>query len=551
MNPHLQSFFKDVALCIIAFGATSVGLFAQTGSLQPPPVPAQNPITPEKAVLGKMLFWEEQLSTDKSIACGTCHLPEKGFTDSRQGHTLGNDGEDGGFDDLFTSPGVVQMDADSNYMAHEVFGLRPQFTPRRANDFTGALYQDEIFWDGRAGDEFVDPQSGLVVIPFGGALENQALAPIQSEVEMSHMDRDWPEIIAQIADATPMRLASDVPMDILAALAVDPTYPDLFEAAFGDPAITPTRIAFALATYERTLVPDQTPWDDYVNGNTAALTPEQEDGWLQFQGIAGCTDCHTPPIFSDGDFHNNGIRHWRADKGRFVESGDLDDLAAFKTPSLRNAGLRDRFFHNGTVVSLEQVGNVYLNGGGLFRGNLDPLLQKLNTVPGVDMDRIMDFVENGLTDPRVASKTFPFDRPRLWSEDHVFGENRFGGASESTAGVSPVIIAPQPIWSGEDGVRFGLANAQGGGFAHFGLSRNRGNGLILGAPSNLSPTLVMELTLTLPGIGDDDGMWCVKLDFPNNPNLIGQTFHAQFWIEDPFNPGTPPAVTKGVSVVIE
>jgi len=178
-------------------------------------------------------------------------------------------------------------------------------------------------------------------------------------------------------------------------------------------------------------------------------------------------------------------------------------------------------------VSLEQVGNVYLNGGGLFRGNLDPLLQKLSQVPGIDMDHIMDFVENGLTDPRVANQTFPFDRPRLWSEDHVFGENRYGQASDSTAGVAPVIVAPQPIWSGEDGVRFGLANAQGGGIGHFALSRNRGSGFILGAPSNLALPFLMELTVTLPGLGDDDGMWSVKLDFPNSPNLIGQTLSAK------------------------
>ncbi|MFK5955729.1 MAG: cytochrome c peroxidase [Planctomycetota bacterium] len=536
------------AFLSISFSAV---LAAQSGPLQPPPEPVQNIVTPEKAVLGKMLFWEEQLSTDKSMACGTCHLPEKGFTDNRHGQTLGNDGADGGFDDIFSSPGVVRMNANSEYVPHEEFGMHPQLTPRRANDITGSLYQSEIFWDGRAGEEFLDPQTGAVLIPFGGALETQALVPIQSEVEMSHLGRDWPEIVAQIAEATPMRLASNLPADIVAALAIDPTYPDLFEAAFGDPAVTPARIAFALATYERTLVPNQTPWDDYVSGNLTALTPEQEDGWIQFQGIAGCIDCHTAPVFSDGAFHNNGIRHWRADKGRFAITGNQNELAAFKTPSLRNAGLRDRFFHGGTVVSLDQVGVVYLNGGGLFRGNLDPLLRNLNGVSGIDMDNIMDFVANGLTDPRVANQTFPFDRPTLWSEAHVFGDNRFGVETASAGSVAPVIIAPQPIWTGATSVRIALARAKGGGLAHFGLARNRGNGFILGSPSNLALPLVMELTNKLPGVGDDDGEWCVKLDFPNNPSLIGKVFHAQFWIEDPRNPGTPPAVTKGVSVEIQ
>ena len=84
-----------------------------------------------------------------------------------------------------------------------------------------------------------------------------------------------------------------------------------------------------------------------MNGNTSALTPEQVDGWNQFNGIASCHLCHTPPVFSDGDFHNTGLRHWSADIGREEVTGNIADRAKFKTPSLRNVGLRENFFHTG------------------------------------------------------------------------------------------------------------------------------------------------------------------------------------------------------------
>ena len=63
-----------------------------------------------------------------------------------------------------------------------------------------------------------------------------------------------------------------MPADVAAALSGNPSYPDLFQAAFGDGAITPVRIGMAIASYERTLVPDQTPWDRFMRGDQDAMT---------------------------------------------------------------------------------------------------------------------------------------------------------------------------------------------------------------------------------------------------------------------------------------
>jgi cytochrome c peroxidase len=76
-----------------------------------------------------------------------------------------------------------------------------------------------------------------------------------------------------------------LPPDTAAAIQQRPTYAELFEAAFGDDEITPLRIAFALATYQRTLVADQTPYDRFAAGDSAALTGRALYGWRAFQAF--------------------------------------------------------------------------------------------------------------------------------------------------------------------------------------------------------------------------------------------------------------------------
>src|SRR5688572_33382031 len=79
-------------------------------AVPPVPVPPENPITEPKRVLGKMLFWDEQLSSDASVACGTCHRPAQGGADPRAGRFPGID--KGTIDDVRGSPGIVSLDRD-------------------------------------------------------------------------------------------------------------------------------------------------------------------------------------------------------------------------------------------------------------------------------------------------------------------------------------------------------------------------------------------------------------------------------------------------------
>ena len=381
------------------------------------PVPLENPITEEKRILGKLLFWEEQLSSDNTIACGTCHKPGEGGADHRLGVNPGADLIFDTDDDVFGSPGVRRADSTGAYIPDPVYGEDVQVTGRVSPSFIGGIWGLEQFWDGRANGTFRDPITDEIVIPTGASLESQALGPILSDVEMAKENRRWPEVLTRLETITPLLIAWNIPSDMQDALAVNPDYPSLFEAAFGDNEITPVRIAFAIATYERTLVADQTPWDLYVHGDTGALTPNQVMG-ADFVQNGACAACHGGPVFASHTYRNIGLRPPSEDVGRQAVTEDPNDLGRFKVPSLRNVALRNRLMHTGHITDVADALDFYtLNGHIHFTENQDP-----NVQGGIDMLpeeklAVQDFLINGLTDPRVAGELFPFDRPGLGSEN--------------------------------------------------------------------------------------------------------------------------------------
>ncbi|KAA3611755.1 MAG: hypothetical protein DWQ01_06640 [Planctomycetota bacterium] len=540
-------------LLLTLISSNALAAAAPQGGLPLPPVPPENPITPEKAVLGKMLFWEEQLSSDNTVACGTCHQSAQGFTDPRFGVNPGGDGITPSPDDVFTSPGVRNCDEQGYLQPSQAFGLNVQLTDRRTPEIFGALYQEEIFWDGRAEDTFLNPETGAVSIQTGGALESQAVGPPLSDVEMAHENRDWPALIDKLRTARPMALATDLPADVANALANQPNYPELFRRAFGDPQITAERVAFAIATYERTLVPNQSPWDRFIAGDNNALTPDQRAGWDQFRGPANCAACHTPPFFSDGDFHNLGLRPINQDSGRQQVTGDFADRGKFKTPSLRNAGLRTRFFHTGQDTELfpRGVAGFYLNGGGPFLDNKDPLLRPLNGVPGIDMRQIMDFVENGLTDPRVANLDPPFDKPTLYSERVRPGSNLFGPDQPGSGGLVPQILADVPAVAGGLDFKIGLDRALGGTSALLLISTEMGDGnLYQGIPLNVALPLWKSFSVEVAGFGPGNGYASQFLYPTANPAAVGRNFYAQWAVSDAGAPGGAGSATRGASFQI-
>ena len=540
---------RSLVVPVLAPVALALPAMAQ-GPLPPPPIPSQNPQTAEKAVLGKMLFWDEQLSSDGTMACGTCHMPGHGGSDPRAEGPALNPGPDGVFltpDDVFGSPAMHGSNAFGHFVEDPDFGFGAKATDRYTPSMIAAAYFPELFWDGRASGTFVDPITGSVVIPQGGALESQSLQPVLSDVEMAWSGRSWSDVTDRLAAAEPMAMATDLTPDMASALASNGSYPALFDAAFGSTEITPVRIAFALAAYQRTLIPDQSKFDRVMR-NQANFTPQENNGFGAFRSPGSrCNQCHSGSLFSDGQYHNLGLRPISEDAGRRSVTGLFSDRGRFKTPSLRNVDLRGRFFHTGApgIDNLNDVMVFYNNDGGPFGQNKDPLLNNLN-VPGNVRPDLVAFLRT-LTDPRVANETAPFDRPTLWSERTFANPASLPfGAVAGEGGFVPQIIATAPPKSGNGGFRVGLHGAVGNTFAVLKVNLVA----IPGSASVVDLRNGLPLAQTVQGSGPGNGTatW-IDAD-ATAPVLVGLTYEAQWLVRD-FSANNNIARSTAVLITIE
>jgi cytochrome c peroxidase len=206
--------------------------------------PADNPSTPAKIELGRLLFYDPILSRDRAVACASCHSELWGLGDGLS-LAVGVDGSGP------TGPG-----RDG-----------PNKTTRNAQTLWNVAFRSTLFWDGRS-----------------PSLEDQALAPIASPLEL---DRD------------PDEVATD-----LAAIA---GYRELFGAAFPE-ELEPNaaNLARALAAFQRSLRSLRAPYDRFAAGDDGALSAEAQRGmWLFAE--AGCHGCHVPPTFASDGYANRGL----------------------------------------------------------------------------------------------------------------------------------------------------------------------------------------------------------------------------------------------------
>ena len=514
----------------------------------PPPAVAQapigNPVTTSKTNLGKVLFWEEQLSSNRTVACGTCHVTGAGGSDPRTAQANsgsvhpGPDDVFGSPDDIFGSRGVTRALADGSLDLAAIFRLQRQVTTRRAPAAINAAFAPLQFWDGRAQGPFTDPITGVVVLPQGASLEIQALGPPTSDVEMGHVSRNWIDVALRIEVSTPLRLATNVPL-ALSAWINNRSYPALFQEAFGTPDVTPTRIAMAIATYERTLSSNQTPFDQFVAGNPNALSQQEQQGLQVFNGIGRCNTCHGGPFFTDNQFHYTGVRPPNEDLGRFAVTGNLGDRGAMKTPGLRNLQLRAPFFHNGRMSSIGDVVDFYNRGGDFNAPNKPPTIAPIGLSPQ-QRANLIAFLGRPLTDLRVTNQTAPFDRPTLASETNAL-PSHYGTPTLGSGGFAPRMVAFEPALTGSNAMTLGIDAGNGG----------RPAVLIMGPVQWLMGTafqgasLHVELATAslvkriggLQGAGNGNGWGSWTIAIANDPLLIGQQVYAQWLVLDPQGAG--------------
>jgi len=488
------------ALILLASAARAQDLIGDFPNIVVPP---GNPPTTEKILLGKALFFEEQMSSDDTVACATCHLPEAGGGDPRSGaRSPGVDGVMNTLDDEFGSPGVILQDPDGNFQDHPVFGVVRQPTPRNSPSAINAVFFNTQFWDARALPTFRD-QNGQVVLPEFASLETEAVEPPKSAVEMSHPQRDWTAISAKLARVRPLELASDIPTDLEQFIGTSQTYGPLFARAFGTSEINRERAAMAMASYERTLVSDQSPFD------LGTMTAQQQAGFVVFQTKGICETCHPSSnrFFSDG-----------ASRTIFLPNHDR----VVKTPSLRNVGLRPRYMSGGVFPSLALVIAHYRSIG------------FLTTQPG-DVGALIDFLENGLTDPRLAARQPPFDRPTLRSERQPPGTNLYGQATRGSDRINPEILGDSPPFLGNQSFQIGLGRGLGGAHGMLLLSTKQAvpGANFRGVPLNVDFPSAIRKPLILTRGGPGHGVATFRMTVPVDPALLDLDFFAQGFVLDP------------------
>lgn len=289
-------------------------------------------------------------------------------------------------------------------------GVGKKTGTRNAPTVLNAAYFDSLFWDGRS-----------------ASLEEQSQHPFLNPVEMA--------------------LPTHEP--ILQIVRSDAFYQELFKKAFGKSGaeIGMDEVKKAIASYERTLIAGDSPFDHWYFGREPnAISQAAKRGFEVFVGQGRCVSCHVieqnQALFTDNRFHNIGVGINRAqfdvprlsaefldakakgadvDKavlgdpktselGRFAVTGQFDVIGAFKTPTLRNVAVTGPYMHDGSLATLKDVVRHYNNGG---RSERDPAVVNAYLSGGIrplelseqQMDDLVAFMETLTTPAYFGAKT--------------------------------------------------------------------------------------------------------------------------------------------------
>jgi cytochrome c peroxidase len=334
-----------------------VGAVAQSKStlsaLPPTPqAPKDNPTTPAKVALGKLLFWDPLLSGPQDVACASCHHPQNGYAEDR---------------DLSLGVTGIGLGSKRRQAPGSSIPIVKRNSPTVLNiAFSGSDQSGSydpatapMFWDMRV-----------------KTLEKQALEPLKAHEEMRGTTYPEDEAVASV----------------VAKLQANAEYRSLFAGAFGSAQpVNSENLGRAIAAFERTLLANNSPFDRYMRGDRSAMTEEQVSGMQRFERV-GCIKCHNGPMFSDYKLHVMGV----PDNPALPASDDgAQNTYAFRTPSLRNLAFTAPYEHNGMFRTLSAVVGFYEDArGGRSRNpnvsseKLDPLVRELGDFDEEDVDLI-------------------------------------------------------------------------------------------------------------------------------------------------------------------
>jgi cytochrome c peroxidase len=244
------------------------------------------------------------------------------------------------------NPGLSWADGQAHAIGEKQLPL-----PLRTPTLLNVAWTPKLGWDGHFHD-----------------LEGVAISPITSPDNMNLPENELTERLSAI-----------------------PGYAGAFDAAFGKGEITEPKIEQALATFERSIVSDEAPFDRWIKGNEAAISASAKRGFELFNGKANCAACHSGWAFTDVSFHDIGVAQ-NDDIGRgrlFPTSVKLK--YAFKTPTLRDVARRGPYMHDGSLATLKEVIDLY-DRGGIDRPSRDDQIHRLD-LPQSEKADLVAFLE--------------------------------------------------------------------------------------------------------------------------------------------------------------
>jgi cytochrome c peroxidase len=262
-------------------------------------------------------------------------------------------------------------------------GVGKKFGTRHAPSVLNAAYYNAQFWDGRA-----------------PSLEKQAEGPVQNPLEMAH-----------------------TLTGVEKRLNADPDYRELFAQAWGFGPITYEMVEKSIASFERTLISANSPFDRWKYGHDEkAVSPAVKRGFIVFTSRkkGNCAACHSVgkkyALFTDNKFHNIGVgvdAGQITDPGLYAVTHNEADRGKFKTPSLRNVAITGPYLHDGSLKDLKQVIDFYV-GAGNSNPNLDPQIHVLDFLSGRERADLLAFL-NSLTG-EVPSNVGPMEQVKTTAQ---------------------------------------------------------------------------------------------------------------------------------------
>jgi cytochrome c peroxidase len=376
-------------------GSRSKYILPDENNLAEIPQSPENPLTPEKIALGKLLFHEPIFANEAmrfeqkfTFSCATCHVPDAGF---RPGRMQGI--ADGGFG--FGRKGESRI----KYPFYQNENIDAQGA--RPLSMLNVAYVENTMWNGSFGGNGLNENTsdvwgvyigGTEVNELGfGALEGQNIEGLKTHRMMYDED-----------------------------IITNAGYKELFDSAFPDwtdeEKYSRKGASFALSAYLRQLISNKAPFQQWLKGDENAMTEQEKRGGVLFFGKAGCVGCHFEKNLGsmkfealgvDDLYEHGGLNTSAADRrnlGRGGFTNKAEDMFKFRTPQLYNMGDSGPYFHGGSFETLEEVVN-YFNTGKKQNQNVpDSQLSTFIRPLGLTQEEVKDlteFIKNGLRDPNL------------------------------------------------------------------------------------------------------------------------------------------------------